>query len=134
LSAATAGTALSSFTTLADGNHLDFGCQTDALSQSLVRAVRVWKNAFRWIVDRHQAEKQFVTLVARLSERNDAFLDFHVFHQIKQSRRFRIRLNDAWLKQGRRLRDLSRLADTVGLVLRRLRAQFYGYAFAACTD
>jgi DNA invertase Pin-like site-specific DNA recombinase len=91
------------------------------VSVVVVRAVRVWKNAVRWIVDRHQDEKKFVTLVARLNERNDGFLDFHVFRQIKQERRFRVSLNDPWLKQGRKVRELSRLPEAVDSALRRIR-------------
>jgi DNA invertase Pin-like site-specific DNA recombinase len=91
------------------------------VSVVVVRAVRVWKNAVRWIVDRHQEERNFVTLVTRLNERNDGFLDFHIFRQIKQQRRFRVSLNDPWLKQGQSLRDLSRLSEQVRLLLRRLR-------------
>lgn len=91
------------------------------VSVLLVRAVRVWKNAVRWIVDRQQEEKKFVVLVARLDEHNDSFLDFHLFRQIKQERRFRVSLNDPWLKQGRKIRELSRLPEEVDSVLRQER-------------
>jgi DNA invertase Pin-like site-specific DNA recombinase len=91
------------------------------VSLVVVRAVRVWKNAVRWIVDRHQDEKKFVTLIARLNERNDGFLDFHVFRQINRGRRFRVCLNDPWLKQGRKVCKLSRLPEAVDSALRQIR-------------
>jgi DNA invertase Pin-like site-specific DNA recombinase len=91
------------------------------LSVVVVRAVRVWKNAVRWIVDRHPEERRFVTLVARLTVLNDAFLDFHVFRQIKKERRFRVSLNHSWLKQGLAVADLSRLPLAVEFLLRKTR-------------
>ena len=91
------------------------------ISVVVIRAVRVWKNAVRWIVDRHQAERKFVTLVARLTEQNDAFLDCHVFRKIRQNRRFRVSLNDPWFERSRKLRALSELPDAVDVVLRRAR-------------
>lgn len=91
------------------------------ISLVVARAVRVWKNAVRWIVDRHWAERKFVTLVARLTEQNDAFLDYHVFCEIRQNQRFRVGLSDPWFKQSRKLCALSELPETVELALRRVR-------------
>jgi hypothetical protein len=91
------------------------------VSVVVVRAVQVWKNAVRWIADPHQEEKKFVTLFARLNERNDSVLDLHLFRRIKQRRRFRVSLNDPWLKQGMKLRDLARLPEAVELILRKVR-------------
>jgi DNA invertase Pin-like site-specific DNA recombinase len=91
------------------------------VSVVVVRAVQVWKNAVRWIADPHQEEKKFVTLFARLNERNDSVLDLHLFRRIKQRRRFRVSLNDPWLKQGMKLRDLVRLPEAVELILRKVR-------------
>jgi DNA invertase Pin-like site-specific DNA recombinase len=88
------------------------------VSVQVVRAVQVWGNAVRWIVDPHPVERRFVALVARLSEQNDAFLDFHVFARIPKRHRFRLKDNDDWLREGRQLEDLSRLADVVGLTIK----------------
>jgi DNA invertase Pin-like site-specific DNA recombinase len=87
------------------------------ISVQVVRAVCVSKQAVRWIVNPHPVERRFVVLIARLAEENDHFLDFRVFPKIDRRRRFRISLSDHWLKQGRQLTDLSKLADVVRSVV-----------------
>jgi hypothetical protein len=87
------------------------------VSVQVLRAVRVWKNTTRWIVDAHPIERNFVTIVARLAPANDSFLDFYVFPNIDKSCRFRISLRDNWLSKGREFRDLSALEGTVNALV-----------------
>jgi hypothetical protein len=56
-------------------------------------------------------ELKYVTLLARLTEDNRSFFDFHVFPNMDRRRRFDIRLGDAWLNRGERLSKLSRFCD-----------------------
>ena len=83
------------------------------ISLQVLRAQRVWKTAVRWIVDAHPIERRFVTLVARLTAENDAFLDFHLFPRIEHCHRFRVSINDPWFARGRRVPDLSKLTEAV---------------------
>jgi hypothetical protein len=48
-----------------------------------------------------------MTLVARLNETNDGFLDFHLMSRIERRSRFWLKLNDPWLKGGKRLDELA---------------------------
>lgn len=83
------------------------------------RAIRVWKEAIRWQVEPHPHERSLVTLLARLNENNTAFLDYHVLPRMAGRTRFRLRLKDSWLKQGKRLRDLSELRRVVEQIAQR---------------
>ena len=83
------------------------------------RAIRVWKEAIRWQVEPHPCERRLVTLLARLNENNSAFLDYHVLPRMEGRTRFRLRLKDPWLKQGKRLDDLSELRRVVEQIAQR---------------
>jgi DNA invertase Pin-like site-specific DNA recombinase len=91
------------------------------VSVLISRAIRVWKEIIRWQIDPIPGERKLVTLVARLDQDNTAFLDYHVLPQIKDQTRLRLRLNDPWLKQGRRLNDLSELREAVERIALRSR-------------
>ena len=70
----------------------------------VVPPTMAWKNTIRWIVQPNRREASFVTLLARLNKDHSAFMDFYVLPRIAKQRRFRIALNDSWLKSGVRLR------------------------------
>src|SRR6266849_3727665 len=86
------------------------------VSVLIARSIQVWRDAVRWQVDPVQHERRFLTLLARLDERNSSFLDFHVFPSIDRQRRFRVGLSGPWLNRGKRLSDLSRLCEFVARV------------------
>ena len=83
----------------------------------VARSIKVWKNSVRWIVDPHPDEGKYVTLLARLTEEN-GFLDFYVLPGIREKSRFRLNLNDPWLKSGKKLRRLEQFLETVEKITR----------------
>ncbi len=84
----------------------------------IVRSIRAWKETVRWRVDPVRHERKHVTLLARLDEANQRFLDYHVLPSIDRSRRFHIRHADVWLSRGIRLDDLSAFCIVVSQVAR----------------
>jgi DNA invertase Pin-like site-specific DNA recombinase len=80
------------------------------VSVLLARWVRPWKTA-RWRVNAIPHERGFVTLLARLSEGNDSFLDFHLLPDI--DRRIDLSRNDPWLNRGEQLDDLRAFCKVV---------------------
>ena len=86
------------------------------VSVLVARSFRAWKETRRWQIDPVRNERKFMTLLARLDANNDSFLDFYILPRIDRRGRFRISLNDCWLKCGRQVSDLSQLCDVVALV------------------
>jgi len=86
------------------------------VSVLIARSIRSWKNSIRWQVDPHSRERSSATLLARLTEDNERFLDFHVFSNIDPKRRFRLSLKDPWLRSGKKLPELDQLC----VLLRRM--------------
>jgi DNA invertase Pin-like site-specific DNA recombinase len=82
------------------------------------RSVRPWKTTVRWCIDPVLHERRYVTLLARLSERNDGFLDYYVFRNMDRKKRFHISLCDNWLKRGLSIMQLSQLCETVVALIR----------------
>ncbi len=74
------------------------------VSVLVARSVRPCKTV-RWRVNAVQHERGYVTLLARLAEGNESFLDFHMLPNI--DRCIDISLNDLWLNRGLALSDLS---------------------------
>jgi DNA invertase Pin-like site-specific DNA recombinase len=86
------------------------------VSVLIARSVRPWK-AVRWRVNAVRHERGCMTLLARLREGNESFLDLHILPYI--DRCIDISLNDRWLNRGEPLSDLrafftvvSRVANT----------------------
>jgi DNA invertase Pin-like site-specific DNA recombinase len=67
----------------------------------------------RWRIGPNEQERENVTLVARLTEGNHAFHDFHVMPDVNRKKNFHIRDVDAWLRRGSPLADLSQLIEVV---------------------
>jgi DNA invertase Pin-like site-specific DNA recombinase len=84
------------------------------VSVLIARSALVYKTSRRWMVEPVRRERKFITLVARLDERNREIVDLHVFPNIDRPRPFQI--SDSWMKQGRSLGKLSRLCEVVALV------------------
>lgn len=83
------------------------------VSVLISRSIQAWKTSVRWQVDPHPDEREYVTLLARLTKDNGGFLDFHILPHIHRKGRFRLSLRDPWLKSGKNLRHLEQLLDTV---------------------
>lgn len=83
------------------------------VSVLIARAIRPWQAAVRWVVNPVPAEGQNVTLLVRLNEANNDFMDFHVFSKINTSLRYWLSRNDWRLRNGKRLQRLSKLYDVV---------------------
>jgi len=81
------------------------------VSVIVARSIRIWKKTLRWRVDPVQHERGLVTLLARLDESNNSFLDFHVFPSVNRVKRFDLRLMDDWLNSGQRLSDLRAFCE-----------------------
>jgi hypothetical protein len=89
------------------------------VSVLIARSLKPLKHNLRWQVEPHPLERKYLTLVARLTEDNGAFLDFHVFSHIDRKARFPISPTDAWLKTGRKLDGLEHFCDAVEKLVRR---------------
>jgi len=81
------------------------------VSVMVARSVRIWKKTLRWRVDPVRYERGLVTLLARLDESNNSFLDFHVFPSVNRVKRFDLCLMDDWLNSGQRLSDLRAFCE-----------------------
>jgi DNA invertase Pin-like site-specific DNA recombinase len=81
------------------------------MSVLLCQCVRVTSGALRWRVPVNKFERSYPTLVCRCTPNNGAIKDMYLFRSIVTSRTssFRIKENDAWLKTGHRITDLSKL-------------------------
>jgi DNA invertase Pin-like site-specific DNA recombinase len=77
------------------------------VSVLVARSVSTWKQTARWRIDPVRRECKFMTLLARLNQDNESFLDFHVFPNMDRQKRFDIRLDDPWLARGHWFDDLS---------------------------
>jgi DNA invertase Pin-like site-specific DNA recombinase len=86
------------------------------VSVIVARSIRIWKETLRWRIDSVQHERGLVTLLARLNERNDSFLDFHVIPKVERVKRFDLRLVDGWLNRGHRLSSLHEFCRVVASV------------------
>jgi DNA invertase Pin-like site-specific DNA recombinase len=86
------------------------------VSVLLARSIKAWKQTVRWQIDPVRHERKFVTLLARLDNRNQFFLDYHVLPNIDRLRRFHIRHADTWLNRGLRLKELPQFCKVVAQV------------------
>jgi hypothetical protein len=81
------------------------------VSVLIARSALVYKTTRRWMVEPVRRERKFITLLARLNESNTAIVDLYVFPNIDHPKPFQI--NESWMKQGKRLGDLSQLCEVV---------------------
>lgn len=83
------------------------------VSVLVARCSKVWKNTSRWQVDPVRRESRRITLLARVDEANSSFIDFHILLRIDRPGRFRVSLQDSWLKAGIPLDRLSEFLNAV---------------------
>jgi DNA invertase Pin-like site-specific DNA recombinase len=83
------------------------------VSVLVARSVKPWK-AVRWRVNAIPHERGCMTLLARLREGNESFLDLHILPSI--DRCIDISLNDRWLNCGEPLSDLRAFCTVVSRV------------------
>jgi hypothetical protein len=86
------------------------------VSVLIARCVHVWKESVRWQLDPVRRESRLITLLARLDEENQSFLDFHILRDVDRRRRFHLCLGDPWLKRGQPLYDLNGFFEVVNCV------------------
>lgn len=89
------------------------------VSVLVARCVRVWRETKRWRIDPNRNEYRLVTLLARLDEANESFLDFHVLPVVGRRKNFYISLDDPWLNGGERIEDFRAFCDVVSRARRR---------------
>jgi DNA invertase Pin-like site-specific DNA recombinase len=82
----------------------------------VARSIKTSKD-IRWQIDPVPHERKYVTLLARLDEANQRFLDYHLLPSINRPRRFQIRHDDAWLDREIRLDDFSEFCTEVAHVV-----------------
>jgi DNA invertase Pin-like site-specific DNA recombinase len=75
------------------------------ISVRTARSDQTATGILKWIVDAAPREREYVTLLARLTPANDGIHDLHIFGRFKNLR-FSLRQEDKWLDQGIRLHDL----------------------------
>jgi len=74
----------------------------------------------RWSVRVIRPEASYITVLCRCTLDNKAIKDSYVFPNIDRTGLFRLRENDRWLKNGRRLTELSKLRQIADALLRRV--------------
>jgi hypothetical protein len=67
----------------------------------------------RWVLNAVSAERDYLTLIARLDAQNDDFQDYFVLPNLTGRTRWTITADDAGLKRGRRLPSTYEIEATV---------------------
>jgi hypothetical protein len=83
----------------------------------LCPCIPVWKESVRWRLDPSKNENRLTGLIARATRDNDAIKDVFVLRRVPS--RINFKENDPRLRQGVRLRDLSRFCSVVRSLNRR---------------
>jgi hypothetical protein len=83
----------------------------------LCPCIPVWKESVRWRLDPSKNESRLTGLIARATRENDAIKDVFVLQRVPG--RINFKENDARLRQGVQLRDLSRFCSVVRSLNRR---------------
>ncbi len=73
------------------------------LSVHVARCFATESGELRWLLNAVSAERDYLTLIARLDTRNDDFQDYFVLPNLTGRTRWTITAEDAGLKRGRRL-------------------------------
>jgi DNA invertase Pin-like site-specific DNA recombinase len=92
----------------------------NGLSVSVVLCRRVGMKAglVNWKIYPTDTERQYITLLCRLTPDNSGFLDFHLFAFIEKRYPYAFDENDCWFRSGRRLYDLKDLPEAAKLLSR----------------
>jgi hypothetical protein len=93
------------------------------VSMELLRSFRNKKGELRWAFNAHHRERNFVTLIARLNDRNDGFYDFFIVPDLNKRTRCTVREHgDKLLETGRRLIAVSDFVQLANAVAKRIPA------------
>ena len=80
-----------------------------SISIVLCRTIRLSGNRVAWKIYPTLAERQYITLLCRLNETNDGFLDFWLFPSIEKRSWYRFTDDDRWFRSAKRLHKLEEL-------------------------
>jgi DNA invertase Pin-like site-specific DNA recombinase len=80
------------------------------ISVRTARSVKTATGILKWIVDAAPRDRDFVTLLARLTPANDEILDLYMLRDFRKLR-FSLTQEDKWLTNGIRLTDLTEFCD-----------------------
>jgi DNA invertase Pin-like site-specific DNA recombinase len=80
-----------------------------SISVLLCRSVRLRMGEMGWKIYPTPTERDYITLVCRLKERNDSILDFHLFPYIVKRSWYKFSDKNIWFRTGRKLRQLEDL-------------------------
>jgi Recombinase/Resolvase, N terminal domain len=89
-----------------------------SVSVVLCRSLRMKAGRVGWRIYPTATERQYITLLCRLTPDNSGFLDFHVFAFIEKRHHYVFDENDCWFRSGRRLHDLRDLPEVAKLLSR----------------
>ena len=87
-----------------------------SVSVVLCRSVRLKAGRVGWKIYPTPTERQYITLLCRLTPDNSGFLDFRLFAFIEKQCRYVFDENDCWFSSGRRLYDLKDLVVSAKLL------------------
>ena len=89
-----------------------------SVSVVLCRSLRLQANRVGWRIYPTPTEREYITLLCRLTPDNSAFLDFHLFGFIEKRHPYVFDENDCWFGSGQRLCDLKDLPVAAKLLSR----------------
>jgi len=86
-----------------------------SISVLLCRSVRLRTGEMGWKIYPTPTERDYITLVCCLTERNDSILDFHLFPYIVKRSWYKFSDKNIWFRTGRKLQleDLCREAKSL---------------------
>ncbi len=89
-----------------------------SVSVSLCRSLRLKAGRMGWRIYPTPTERQYITLLCRLTPDNSSFLDFHLFPFIEKRHPYLFYEDDCWFRSGRRVHDLKELPVAAKLLSR----------------
>jgi hypothetical protein len=89
-----------------------------SISVVLCRSLKLATGEIGWKIYPTRTEREYITLVCRLTPKNDAFLDFHLFPFIEKRSWYKFSSQNPWFKEGRRLLRLEDICHEAKLVSR----------------
>ena len=87
-----------------------------SISVVLCRSLELATGDIGWRIYPTPIEREYMTLLCRLTPKNDQFLDFHLFPFIEKRSWYKFTSQNPWFKKGRRLRRLEDLCHEGKLV------------------
>src|SRR5207302_4528731 len=87
-----------------------------SVSVVLCRSLKLRAGEIGWKIYPTRSEREYITLLCRLSPKNDRLLDFTIFPFIEKRSWYSFGDRDPWFKQGKRLDRLEDLSREVKLM------------------